>query len=163
MLTLFTGQKEEVERYSKPLIVAEKAGIKKCALTGASIGFMYLTVLTMFGLAFWYGAKLIVEDDYTVGQKLTVFIAVLLGAFGLSQLAQNAEYLAAAQTAAHTIYEIIDRVPPIDTQSNEGKILGKVNVAPRSICSGVVEFTNVHFTYPAREDQEVLTDVSFQV
>jgi len=135
--------------------VAEKAGIKKYALTGASIGFLYLTIFWLFGLQFWYGAKLIVEDDYTVGQKLTVFFAVIQGAVGLSQLGQNAEYIATAQTAAHTVYEIIDRVPPIDTQSNEGKILDKVN--------GIVEFKNVHFTYPTREDQEVLTDVSFQV
>ena len=109
-----------------------------------------------YGLAFWYGAKLSVEDDYTFGQIFTVFFAVMLGAFGLSQLGQNAEYIATAQTAAHTVYEIIDRVPPIDTQSNEGKILDKG-------VKGVVEFKNVHFTYPAREDQEVLTDVSFQV
>ena len=135
--------------------MAEKAGIKKYAMTGAAIGLLYFTMFCSYGLAFWYGGKLIIEEDYTVGQKLIVFFGVILGAFGLSQFGQNAEYLATAQTAAHTVYEIIDRVPTIDTQSDEGKMMDTVD--------GVVEFKDVDFTYPARLDQQVLKKVSFKV
>ena len=103
-----------------------------------------------YGLAFWYGAKLIVEEDYTVGQKLIVFFGVILGAFGLSQFGQNAEYMATGQTAAFTVFEVIDRVPPIDTQSDQGK-----KVLPADIV-GKIEFKDVKFTYPARADHQVL-------
>ena len=48
---------------------------------------------------------------------LTVFFAVVVGAFGISQAGQNAEFFATAQAAAYSIYEVIDRVPPIDTAS----------------------------------------------
>ena len=154
-VTAFTGQKEEVLRYSKPLAVAEQAGIKKYALTGAAIGLLYFTMFCSYGLAFWYGSKLIIEEDYTVGQKLIVFFGVILGSFGLSQFGQNAEYLATAQTAAHTVYEIIDRVPIIDTQSDKGKMIETLD--------GLVEFKNVDFTYPARMDQKILKNVSFKV
>ena len=70
-------------------------------------------------MAFWYGATLIIapEDGYTIGQVLTVFFAVVVGAFGISQAGQNAEFFATAQAAAYSIYEVIDRVPPIDTAS----------------------------------------------
>ena len=57
------------------------------------------------------------EDGYTIGQVLTVFFAVVVGAFGISQAGQNAEFFATAQAAAYSIYEVIDRVPPIDTAS----------------------------------------------
>ena len=50
-------------------------------------------------------------------QVLTVFFAVVVGAFGISQAGQNAEFFATAQAAAYSIYEVIDRVPPIDTAS----------------------------------------------
>ena len=90
------------------------------------------------------------EEDYTVGQKLIVFFGVILGAFGLSQFGQNAEYMATGQTAAHTVFEIIDRVPPIDTQSSAGK-----QISPAEI-TGKIEFKEVKFTYPARQDHQVL-------
>ena len=48
---------------------------------------------------------------------MTVFFAVVVGAFGISQAGQNAEFFATAQAAAYSIYEVIDRVPPIDTAS----------------------------------------------
>ena len=50
-------------------------------------------------------------------EVLTVFFAVVVGAFGISQAGQNAEFFATAQAAAYSIYEVIDRVPPIDTAS----------------------------------------------
>ena len=50
-------------------------------------------------------------------EVLTVFFAVVVGAFGISQAGQNAEFFATAQAAAFSIYEVIDRVPPIDTAS----------------------------------------------
>jgi len=69
-----------------------------------------------------------------------------MAAFGLSQGGQNAEHMATAQTAAFSVFEIIDRVPVIDTQSDLGEKLENP--------TGIVEFKNVSFKYPARTDQE---------
>ena len=54
---------------------------------------------------------------YNLFKVLTVFFAVVVGAFGISQAGQNAEFFATAQAAAYSIYEVIDRVPPIDIAS----------------------------------------------
>ena len=67
-------------------------------------------------------------------------------------MGQCMESMGAAQ-AAYTIYEIIDRVPTIDSESNDGK----------SFENGDIRFSNVDFTFPAREEQQVLKDVSFDV
>ena len=64
--------------------------------------------------------RLIVSQKNTSSnlfKVLTVFFAVVVGAFGISQAGQNAEFFATAQAAAYSIYEVIDRVPPIDTAS----------------------------------------------
>ena len=63
------------------------------------------------------------------------------------------ESMGAAQAAAYTIYEIIDRVPTIDSESNAGM----------SFENGDIRFSSVDFTFPAREEQQVLKGVTFEV
>ena len=49
---------------------------------------------------------------------------------------------------------MIDREPPIDIASKEGKTLPKLE--------GNIEFNKVDFTYPARLEQQILFGVSFK-
>ena len=106
--------------------------------------------MVIFGcdaLAFWYGAKLTIEkDDYTIGTVMKVFFALLIGAFGLSGVGSNAAYFTAAQAAAHSIYEVLDREPEIDVNSDKGT---KPNL------DGDITFSFIDFTYPARKEQQV--------
>lgn len=57
------------------------------------------------------------------------------------------EYFSSATAAAGKIFEIIDRVPEIDSASPEGHKPDHV--------SGEVEFKNISFSYPSRSDVEV--------
>ena len=57
------------------------------------------------------------------------------------------EYFAAAKAAAYKIFEIIDREPAIDSESDEGYKPDKIE--------GKIEFKNVKFTYPSRPDVQV--------
>ena len=68
-------------------------------------------------------------------------------------MGQCMESMGAAQAAAYTIYEIIDRVPTIDSESNAGM----------SFENGDIRFSSVDFTFPAREEQQVLKGVTFEV
>ena len=85
---------------------------------------------------------------------LSAFFAVVIGAFGISQFGQNAEYFASAQAAAYSIYEVIDREPTIDIASTEGQKFENLE--------GNIEFCDVDFTYPARTEQQILFSVSFK-
>ena len=152
-VTAFNGQNFEAKRYYKPLLNAQYSGIKKSALAGFAIGFFFLAMFCVYAIAFWYGAELVISDGYDVGTKLIVFFGAIIGGFGLSQFGQNMEYLGTAQAAAHSVFEIIDRVPEIDVYSTEGKKLEKI--------VGTITFKDVKFTYPARPEQEVLKGVSF--
>lgn len=57
------------------------------------------------------------------------------------------EYFSNATAAAAKIFQIIDRVPPIDSLSQEGHRPQKV--------SGRIELKNIDFTYPSRTDVQV--------
>jgi len=57
----FGGQKKEVDRYEYRLQFARKAGILRGLLTAIGAGMTWLVLFASYGLAFWYGIKLIMD------------------------------------------------------------------------------------------------------
>lgn len=112
-VTAFGGQKKECERYGKNLVDAYKYGVKKSMVSGGGMGIVFLIIFCVYALAFWYGSKLVREDEaYTAGRVLIVFFCVLIGAFALGNAAPNLQNFAAARGSAHSLFEIIDTQPP---------------------------------------------------
>ncbi|XP_043365314.1 ATP-dependent translocase ABCB1-like isoform X2 [Dermochelys coriacea] len=151
----FGGQKKEIERYHKNLEDAKNIGIKKAITTNISIGISFLLIYASYALAFWYGATLILSDDYSIGKVLTVFFAILIGAFSVGQTAPSVEAFANARGAAYTVFNIIDHEPQIDSFSETGYKLDHIR--------GNLEFHNVYFNYPSRQDVKVLKGLNLKV
>jgi len=49
-------------------------------INGFGMGSVLCILFCSYGLAFWYGGKLIVDKGYTGGKIITVLFAVLVGA-----------------------------------------------------------------------------------
>lgn len=83
-VTAFGGQQKEIERYKKNLVTARNNNIKRGLLNGVGIGLLYLLLFSSYGLAFWYGVRLVLKDrnsptaTYTPGNMVTVCKNVLL-------------------------------------------------------------------------------------
>lgn len=60
-----------------------------------------------------------------------------------------------AKVAATRIFEMIDRVPAIDTEDRKGKALSYVR--------GEIEFKDIYFCYPSRPDAPVLQGLNLRV
>ena len=58
----FGGQGKELDRYTENLQGAKKSGIIRGVLTGISSGLTFFIMFSIYGLAFWYGTKLIMDD-----------------------------------------------------------------------------------------------------
>ncbi|KAM7316116.1 hypothetical protein ACRRTK_024796 [Alexandromys fortis] len=151
----FGGQKKELERYNKNLEEAKNVGIKKAITGGISIGIAYLLVYASYALAFWYGTSLVLSNEYSVGQVITVFYSILFGTFSIGHIAPNVEAFANARGAAYEIFKIIDNEPSIDSFSTKGH-------KPDSIM-GNLEFKNVHFSYPSRSGVKILKGLNLKV
>ncbi|XP_063777549.1 ATP-dependent translocase ABCB1-like isoform X2 [Pseudophryne corroboree] len=151
----FGGQDKEIQRYEKNLEEAKRIGIKKAILANVSIGFAYLIIYASYALAFWYGTRLILAKEFSIGNVLTVFFAVISGPFTIGQAAPNIEAFSIARGAAYTIFNIIDNVPKIDSFSTSGFKPDKV--------TGDIEFRNVKFSYPSRPDIQVLKGLNLKV
>ena len=157
----FGGEKKEVERYESNLIFARKANIFRGLLTGVGGGLMWLIIYASYALAFWYGVKLIMDDReqcyetlfqdcprrYDPSTLLIVFFSVLMGAMNVGQATPYVEAFSIARGAAGMVYEIIERVPEIDSMSKEGKM-------PKER-GGNITFKDVYFNYPSRNDVKV--------
>nr|XP_006823097.1 PREDICTED: multidrug resistance protein 3-like [Saccoglossus kowalevskii] len=150
----FGGEEKESRRYDTNLIAAKKMGIKKGIVQGAGMGITFLLVFSTYALGFWYGSTLILAGEYTVGNMLTVFFAVLIGAFSLGNASPAIGDIAIARGAAAVIWDIIDTVPSIDSSSSDGE------TPP---IEGNIQFEDVHFQYPSRPDVKVLKGLNLTV
>ncbi|XP_069815586.1 ATP-dependent translocase ABCB1-like isoform X2 [Dendropsophus ebraccatus] len=151
----FGGQDKEIKRYEKNLEDAKKIGIRKAITANISMGFAYLIIYASYALAFWYGTTLVIYEGYSIGSVLTVFFAVIIGAFAVGQTSPNIEAFSNARGAAYTVFTIIDNVPKIDSFSTAG-------YKPDQI-KGDIEFRNVKFSYPSRPDVQVLKGLNLTV
>lgn len=175
----FGGEKKELERYEQRLKPAEKNGKKKGIYSGIGGGLMWFIIYCCYALAFWYGITLILEDrdkidkDYTPAVLIIVLFGVLAGAqnlglTGMSNLvvklflfscsslsAPHIEAFSTARGSAISIFNVIDRIPEIDSLGEKGKKPRKVN--------GNIKFSNVTFRYPARNDVQVLNGLNLEV
>uniref|UniRef100_A0A251TGL4 Putative ATP-binding cassette subfamily C member 9 n=1 Tax=Helianthus annuus TaxID=4232 RepID=A0A251TGL4_HELAN len=151
----FSGEKKAVDDYNKSLVDAYNSSVHQGLATGLCLGLMLLTILCSYALAFWYGAKMILEKGYTGGSVITVMIAVLTGSMSLGQVAPCLSAFAAGQAAAFKMFETINRKPEIDAYDTKGKTLTDIH--------GDIELRDVYFTYPARPDEEIFSGFSLRI
>uniref|UniRef100_A0A8D2CWV4 P-type phospholipid transporter n=1 Tax=Sciurus vulgaris TaxID=55149 RepID=A0A8D2CWV4_SCIVU len=151
----FGGQNKELERYQKHLENAKKIGIKKAISANISMGIAFLLIYASYALAFWYGSTLVISKEYTIGNAMTVFFSILIGAFSVGQAAPCIDAFANARGAAYVIFDIIDNNPKIDSFSERGH-------KPDSI-KGTLEFNDVHFSYPSRANVKILKGLNLKV
>ena len=64
-------------RYNKNLEEAKRIGIKKAVTANISNGATFLLIYASYALAFWYGTTLVLSNEYTIGQVLTVSDVIL--------------------------------------------------------------------------------------
>uniref|UniRef100_A0A9J8CXS6 ATP-binding cassette sub-family B member 5 n=2 Tax=Cyprinus carpio TaxID=7962 RepID=A0A9J8CXS6_CYPCA len=151
----FGGQKKEILRYHKNLEDAKNIGIRKAITVNIAMGFTFFMIFMSYALAFWYGSTLILAGEYDIGMLLTIFFSVVIGAYGIGQTSPNIQSFSSARGAAHKVFQIIDHEPKINSFSEEGYKLDFVK--------GNIEFKNIHFTYPSRQDVKVLNGMNLKV
>ncbi|CAF2136217.1 unnamed protein product [Rotaria magnacalcarata] len=106
----YNGQEKEIHRYEKYLDEARKCAIRKSVTNGITTGITYFLLFCVYALGFWYGTKLILEDNYSIGGVFTIFICISYGILSLAQASPFFQALYEARVAAYGIWQIIDQV-----------------------------------------------------
>lgn len=153
--TAFGTQDKLAKQYESHLRVAERWGMRLQMALGMMVGAMFGIMYLNYGLGFWMGSRFIVAGDVTVGQVLTILMAILIGSFSLGNVSPNGQAFTSAVAAAAKIFSTIDRVSPVDPTTDDGLILDHVD--------GDIELRNVKHIYPSRPEVTVMSDVSLNI
>jgi ATP-binding cassette subfamily B protein len=104
-------------------------------------------------LVFWYGGRLVLQGQMTVGQLTSFLIYTLIVAFSMGGLADLWADFMRATGAAERVFELLDRVPAIPPSGG----------AQPAVARGAVALAGVHFAYPTRPDMVVLASVDLTI
>ncbi|XP_072967674.1 ABC transporter B family member 4-like isoform X3 [Typha angustifolia] len=151
----FNGENQVIATYKKFIRNAYKSAVYEGIATGFGMGSVMLILFSSYGLAVWYGSKLVIEDGYNGGEVITILLAVMTGAMSLGQTTPCVTAFAAGQAAAYRIFETIKRKSEIDACDTSGIMLEDVK--------GDIELKDVYFSYPARPDRLIFYGFSIQV
>ncbi|VAH39838.1 unnamed protein product [Triticum turgidum subsp. durum] len=151
----FNGEKQAIEAYNKLIHRSYENVVEEGLTNGFGMGSVFFALFSSYGLAIWYGGKLVLTKGYTGGQVLTVLLAIMTGAASLGNAAPCMTAFAEGQSAAHRMFRIIKRKPDIDPDDNIGKQLEEMR--------GDVELKDVYFSYPSRPGKLTFDGFSLHV
>ncbi|CAG9838848.1 unnamed protein product [Diabrotica balteata] len=160
-VTAFGGQKKEVERYNKNLVLAKNNNIRRSMLSALGFGLLWLMIYSSYALAFWYGVKLVLRDRtvtnpiYTPSNMVTVFFSVMSGASNFGGASPYIEAFGISKAAASKIFSVIDHKPTINLSKENGKTL--------DVLKGNIQFKDVNFSYPSRKNVPILKGLSLNI
>lgn len=65
--------------YNELIRAACKSAVQEGVAAGLGMGTVLMILFCSYGLAIWYGSKLIIEKGYNGGVVVTVMLAILTG------------------------------------------------------------------------------------
>jgi len=147
----FTNELFEVLRYKKSLSEVVKTAIHASRYRGVFISF---TIVALFGgivAVSWYGAYLVQSKEAEVGELFSFVIYTAFIGGSIAGLGDIYSQLQRSIGASERILEILNQADEQTTASGSIKLTGDI------------EFKNVSFSYPTRQDVEVLKGISFKI
>lgn len=150
-----TREEDVWEHYHQSIVAQEKKSLqsilRSSILYASSQSFMFLCT----ALGFWYGGTLLGNHEITELHFFICFSAIIFGAQSAGTIFSFAPDMGKAKQAAKELKTLFDRVPAIDSWSQDGERFSDME--------GTIEFRDVHFRYPTRPEQPVLRGLSLTV
>nr|XP_016491786.1 PREDICTED: ABC transporter B family member 4-like isoform X3 [Nicotiana tabacum] len=151
----YTGERRAISEYQSSLNKAYHSGVQEGLASGLGFGVFMFVFYTSYALAIWYGAKMILDHNYTGGDVMNVIMATLTGSFSLGYASPCLRAFAAGKAAAFKMFETINRKPAIDPYDMNGQKLHDI--------SGDIELKDIYFCYPARPQESIFSGFSLSI
>jgi len=149
----FAAESVEVQRFDTALDQAlEKARIRIAAIA-RFMGLISLLGLTSIAVVLWYGARLVLAGELSIGTLSAYILYTLTVAVSVATLGNLWTDFMSAAGAASRIFQILDRVPQIAPAGG----------AELSRIEGAIQIDQVTFAYPSRPDVPVLSDLNLNI
>lgn len=151
----FGTQDKLAKLYDTHLVRAEYFGVRLKASLSIMIALLTTFLNWNYGLAFWQGSEFLIRGEVSLSRVLTVTMAIMIASFSLGNVAPNMQAFVSALGAAAKIFTTIDRNSALDSFSDEGEKLEKVE--------GELRLENVKMIYPSRPEVTVMNNVSLVI
>ncbi|MCP3144245.1 ABC transporter ATP-binding protein [Pyxidicoccus xibeiensis] len=148
----FAAERHEVDRYGAAVDRSFELARERSRQSSIFMGAASIAGYGSIAAVLWYGGRLVVAGDLTVGALTSFLIYTMLVAFSFSALAELWGDFMRATGAAERVFELLDRKPAIPSG---GERLAEVR--------GHVEFRDVQFAYPTRPDVPVLQGLNLEM
>ncbi|MCG9878981.1 MAG: ATP-binding cassette domain-containing protein, partial [Bacteroidia bacterium] len=152
----FTSEPHELGRYKKSIFSVVETAIRNARYRGAFVSFMIFSVFGSISFVMWYGAGMISSGKLSTGD-LTMF--VIFSAFVGGTFAGFADMFSQLQKtlgATQRVREILrEKGEDVNLHSSQTEIKHKI--------SGKLSLENVSFSYPSRQDVQVLNNLNLEV
>jgi ATP-binding cassette subfamily B (MDR/TAP) protein 1 len=155
----FAQEPREINRFGSLAAQVQGIAVKKGLLSGIVYGIFMFAIWGAVALSFWYGGQLTQTSDgaggyiMNVGGVVTVFGMMLMAVIGLAQAGAALSPVFKAAAVARVLFGIIKREPRIPYEGGDKLESG---------IQGNIEFDNVEFKYPTR-DEQVLKGISLRI
>ncbi|KAG0180556.1 Multidrug resistance protein 1 [Apophysomyces sp. BC1034] len=136
------------DRYYKATEQPHKLVRRKAVLSSIGYGMSQGTIIYTYAVAFYAGARLVVDHQLDFTQLMVTLAAVIIALEGISRCSSLTNTLSKAKSSAISTFEIIERQPKIDPDLEGVE-------RPSSTILGDIQFKDVSFRYPARPDAPV--------
>jgi len=149
----FANEWYEIARYKGKISDVVKLAIKGGKYRGYFASFIIFCLFGAIVAVVWFGVRLSIAGEMSVGQLISfVLYSTFVGA-SFGGIAELYAQIQKAIGATERVFELLDENPEkINSDSNKNKEKIK----------GDVTFNNVAFSYPTRQEIQVLKNVNFK-
>ncbi|KAI2615191.1 putative ABC multidrug transporter [Hypoxylon sp. NC1633] len=162
-------EQEVLGTYRRSLSAPRKEMIRSSLRANLFLAIAYSISNLIYAFIYWWGAKQIIESNYTQVQFFIVLIALLVSAQLWGQLFTLAPEVTRAGRAVGRIFDLIDlgssktlSVKEPDSRDMEAAVESKRAAVPGA--QGLaVSFKQVKFAYPARPNRQVLKGLDIEI
>ena len=150
----FAQENFEINRYVHQLEFSFKLSINKIIEIAKFTGLMSVLGFSAVVFIVWYGGKLVILGEMSVGTLTSYILYVMTVAFSAGLLASLYTDFMSAFGAGHRIFELLEKATV--TLENTSKPL-------KLIENGNISFFDVSFSYPARMDILIFKKLTFSI
>ena len=151
----FTNEWFEVVRYGRANTRAVDISMKFASRRALFATFIVVVLFGALIFIFWEGVKMVQSDAISAGQLVTFFTYTAVIGGAIAGLGNFYSELVGTIGATERIRDILNM--PSEVEVDDLPLKGNTRL------NGDIEFRDVRFTYPTREDIEVLKGLSLKI
>eukprot|EP00746_Dinoflagellata_sp_MGD_P160771 gnl/MRDRNA2_/MRDRNA2_87673_c0_seq1.p1 gnl/MRDRNA2_/MRDRNA2_87673_c0~~gnl/MRDRNA2_/MRDRNA2_87673_c0_seq1.p1 ORF type:complete len:1288 (-),score=286.59 gnl/MRDRNA2_/MRDRNA2_87673_c0_seq1:202-4065(-) len=155
----FGGERQEIERYERHLNGAMNGSIRCGVENALAFAWLFFVFGCSYAVCFWFCADYMMGPDgdfSTGGDVIMCFFSAIIGVSGVSDAAMPINTFIAGLAAGTNMFKLIDETSSIEHGGDDG-VLSNIEAINE------LKFENVSFTYPSRQDVQVLKGISFSI